>query len=186
MDKRKRFALISAVLIVLLIFLSVKKTDVFPMAFIAVPTMLYFVGKGIACLYRIIRRREAANNLVMLTGCVVGFFAVFLILMISTREISKLTQQRKAILQEIRPVFMKYKQDYGSFPKTLNSLVPDYIPEIPPVLIYNDKDRYYYRIQYNTWSEKGHEHAGFHFHGMTGPDSGVGYDIEEDKFEYHK
>ncbi len=186
MDKKKRFALTSAALIALFIFLSVRKTDMFPMAFIMVPITLYFIGKGIVCLYRIIRRREIANNLVMLTVCVVGFFAVFLISMISVSEISKLTQQRKAILREIRPVFMKYKKDYGSFPKTLNSLVPDYIPEIPLVLTYNDKDRYYYRIQYNTWSENGHEHAGFRFHGMTGPDSGVGYDIEEDKFEYQK
>lgn len=186
MDKKKRFALTSAALIAIIIFLSVIKTDMFPMAFIMVPITLYFIGKGIACLYRIIRRREIADNLVMLAVSVVGFFAVFLISMNSAGEISKLTQQRKAVLREVRPVFMKYKKDYGSFPKTLNSLAPDYIPEIPLVLTYNDKDKYYYRIQYSTWIENGHEHAGFRFHGMTGPDSGVSYDIEEDKFEHEK
>ena len=91
---------------------------------------------------------------------------------------SELTAQRTQVLRELRPVFLKYTEDNKRFPENLDQMVPNYLEEIPAVLLDDDTQDSYKRIAYSGEKETGI----FSYHSMRGPDSGITYDIAKDEF----
>lgn len=148
--------------------LSSKKGAFAAGVLVVFPAMIYFVAKGI----------EYIKRPLVLGLCIVGFFGVWVPVMMDSFRMGDLAKQREAAVREIRPVIMEYREDHGRFPEKLEVLVPDYISEIPPTLIYNEQDEYYHRVEYYAPGPY------FRFYNFRGPDSGVTYDIEKDEFEY--
>ena len=50
-------------------------------------------------------------------------------------ELLEINKNRDIAFVEIRPALMRYKEEQGTFPDTLNKLVPKYIISIPDVLL---------------------------------------------------
>jgi hypothetical protein len=80
------------------------------------------------------------------------------------------------ILKELRPLFMKYKTEKGTYPASLDDLVPEYIPEVPRELVNNGEDDPYRKISYTL--EGGRPF--FYFRTIRGPDSAAIYNVDED------
>ncbi|MDU9048479.1 MAG: hypothetical protein Q3M30_06490 [Candidatus Electrothrix sp. Rat3] len=83
-------------------------------------------------------------------------------------------------MRELRPIFLEYAEDNKHFPENLDQMVPDYLAEIPAVLLKDSTDDSYKRIEYFGREETGI----FSYHTMRGSDSGVIYDIAKDKFTH--
>jgi hypothetical protein len=84
-------------------------------------------------------------------------------------------------VQELRPIFIQYRKDHGTYPAALEDLVPGYISEIPAELVNTGRNDSYSKIFYALQSE---EEALFLFHTIRGPDSSVIYKIHNDSFWY--
>jgi hypothetical protein len=84
-------------------------------------------------------------------------------------------------MQELRPVFIQYRQDNGTYPSALDDLVPGYIQEIPAELINDGREDPYKKIYYEL---QGEDQALFYFRTIRGPDSAAVYNINEDTFWY--
>jgi hypothetical protein len=83
-------------------------------------------------------------------------------------------------MRDIRPAFLKYRQDHGSYPESLTGLVPDYLDGIPPQLVNNGGEDQYRMISYVLQDGR----PVFHYRIMRGPDSSAQYDLQDDAFRY--
>lgn len=80
---------------------------------------------------------------------------IFTALLLSNRGLRELTAQREQILRELRPIFLEYAEDNKHFPENLDQMVPDYLAEIPAVLLKDSTDDSYKRIEYFGREETG-------------------------------
>ena len=65
-------------------------------------------------------------------------------------EIKALNMSREAALAEIQPFLMRYKNEQGAFPETLEQLVPGYISAIPAVLQHSENIDPKLRVKYES------------------------------------
>ena len=184
--KRKRPEI--AVLIVSLIWLFVlyyvsSHTDMFGAVLVGFPLLLFL---GIAFLKYTIRalrtrafRRHAAVILVTLLGIPAAWAMVSTV---SDQGLRHLNEERKKLFQELRPVFLRYRQEHGTFPEFLDDLVPTYLKRIPTALVNDGAKDPYKKITYTGNEEDGK----FHFHSIRGPDSSTWYSMAENRYKYQE
>jgi hypothetical protein len=100
----------------------------------------------------------------------------------SNRDLADLTKMRRSTLTEIRPVLLRYKAETGSFPRTLELLVPKHLPQVPTVLQNAPDVEPAKRIQYESLGDT----ARFTYHVIRGPDSTEVFDVTSNKFQLNK
>jgi len=86
---------------------------------------------------------------------------------------SELTKKRIQIIKALEPVFVKYLDEKGHYPKTLQDLIPYYMQVIPNELINDGIDEPYKKISYTL--EKGQPIFCFRTH--RGPDSAASFNV---------
>ena len=177
MINKKSYAIVSLTLVTLPFFGAIF-LDTFTTAFLAIPAMLYLSAVILKVISLLIRRKQVRDNLVILVTALLFLPVIYTALLLSNRGMSELTAQRTQVLRELRPVFLKYTEDNKRFPENLDQMVPNYLEEIPAVLLDDDTQDSYKRIAYSGEKETGI----FSYHSMRGPDSGITYDIAKDEF----
>jgi hypothetical protein len=100
----------------------------------------------------------------------------------SNADLADLTKLRRSTLAELRPVLLRYQAETGSFPRTLELLVPNYLPRIPPELQNRADVEPAKRIQYESVGDM----ARFTYHVIRGPDSTEAFDVASNKFQRNK
>lgn len=97
------------------------------------------------------------------------------------KDIRQLNQQRQVVFVEIRPLFLRYKAEHGDFPQSLEQLVPDYMDEVPEVLINAENESSkILKIDYQSSKNT----AKFVFNVTHVPNLGASYDIEKGIYDY--
>lgn len=97
------------------------------------------------------------------------------------KDIRQLNEQRRFAFIQTRPAFLKYRAEHHKFPSHLEQLIPDYLFEIPSVLMNTDSvESNNLKINYRVNKGK----AKFIFHVSHGFMSAVSYDISADKYKY--
>jgi hypothetical protein len=180
MRKYRKFAITAAVLLVLP-WLAALKLDMFSTMLACFTAFIFFFASFILAIVRMITRREIKHNLIIMGLSVLLTFSLGIPAKVSNRGLYELTAKRKVIMQELRPVFVQYRQDNGTYPSALEDLVPKYIQEIPAELVNDGRDDSYEKIFYEL---EGEEKAVFIFRTIRGPDSAAIYNIHEDSFWY--
>jgi hypothetical protein len=100
----------------------------------------------------------------------------------SNKDLTELSKARRAALTELRPIILRYRADTGSFPKTLEALVPQYVPQIPAVLLNVPDVEPAKRIRY----EPTDDNVRFSYHVIRGPDSTEVFDVVKNSFIRNK
>ena len=180
MKKYRKFAITAAVLLALP-WWAAFRLDMFGTALACFPAFVFFVASFIAATVRMIKQKEILYNLIIMGLSVLLAVSLGGPAGVSNQGLSSLTAKRKVIMQELRPVFIQYRQDNGTYPSALEDLVPGYIPEIPAELVNDGRDDPYKKISYEL---QGEEEALFIFRTIRGPDSAATYDIHNDSFWY--
>jgi hypothetical protein len=145
---------------------------------LCLPAVIFFFVSFIIAVVRVITRKGIKHDLIIMGLCVLLTFSLGLPTRVANRGLYELTAKRKAAMQELRPVFIQYRHDNGTYPAALEDLVPGYISEIPVELINDGRDDPYGRIFYEVQGEE----AIFIFHTIRGPDSAATYNIHKDSF----
>ncbi|MEY2633973.1 MAG: hypothetical protein RIR00_2627 [Pseudomonadota bacterium] len=96
----------------------------------------------------------------------------------ANRDLRQLSEQRRAELQRIRPVLLRYRVEQGEFPLRLQQLVPGYLAEIPPSLREEAESEPARRIRYQRQGDQ----AEFVYHLLRGPDSSELFEVESGRF----
>ncbi|XCN72697.1 MAG: hypothetical protein Q3M24_20785 [Candidatus Electrothrix aestuarii] len=177
MINKKSYAIVSLTLMILPFFGAIY-FDTFTTAFLAVPAMLYLSAVILKAASLLIKRKHVHDNALIMVTALLFLPVIFTALLLSNRGLRELTAQREQMLQELRPVFLKYAEDNKRFPENLEQMVPNYLEEIPIVLLNDKRKDSYKRIAYSGEQETGV----FSYHSMRGPDSGITYDIAKDEF----
>jgi hypothetical protein len=164
-----------------LVWLAAFTLDVFGTMMLCMPAIIYFFASFILAFVRMIKRKGFKDNLIIMGLSVLLIFSVGIPLNIASRDLYELTAKRKTTMQELRPVFIQYRQDNGAYPLALEDLVPGYISTIPAALVNDDRDDPYGKIRYVLQAE---EEPIFIFHTIRGPDSAAVYNIHKDSFWY--
>ena len=162
MKKYRKFAIISAVLLAL-VWWAALTLDMFGTMMLCMPTIIFFFASFILAFVRMVTRKGIKHNLIIMGLCVLLTFSLGIPAKMANRGLYKLTAMRKATMQELRPVFIQYRQDNGTFPTALEDLVPGYIQEIPAELVNDGRDDPYREISYELHGE---DEAVFVFHTM--------------------
>ena len=179
MINKKSYAIVSLTLLILPFFGAIY-LDTFTTAFLAIPAMLYLSAVILKATSLLIRQKQVRDNLVILVTALLFLPVIYTALLLSNRGMRELTAQRTQVLRELRPMFLKYAEDNKRFPERLDQMVPNYLEEIPAVLLKNSTNDSYRKIEYS-----GREATGiFFYHSIRGPDSGITYDIAKDEFTY--
>ena len=179
MINKKSYAIVSLTLLILPFFGAIY-LDTFTTAFLAIPAMLYLSAVILKATSLLIRQKQVRDNLVILVTALLFLPVIYTALLLSNRGMRELTAQRTQVLRELRPMFLKYAEDNKRFPERLDQMVPNYLEEIPAVLLNNSTNDSYRKIEYS-----GREATGFFFYySIRGPDSGITYDIAKDEFTY--
>lgn len=97
-------------------------------------------------------------------------------------DLTDLTNIRRAALAELRPVLLRYKLEKGSFPQTLDLLVPKYLPQVPRILQNAPDVEPVKRIHYESLGDS----ARFSYHVIRGPDSTEIYDVAGNSFQRNR
>ncbi|MCI5119031.1 MAG: hypothetical protein D3913_14035, partial [Candidatus Electrothrix sp. LOE1_4_5] len=177
MINKKSYAKVSLILVSLPFFGAIY-LDTFTTAFLAVPAMLYLSAVILKATSLLIRRKQVRDNLVILVTALLFLPVTYSALLLSNRGMRELTAQRTQVLRKLRPVFLEYAEDNKRFPENLDQMVPNYLKEIPAVLLNDNRKDSYKRIAYSGEKETGT----FSYHSMRGPDSSISYDIAKDEF----
>ena len=177
MKKYRKFMITSAVFLALA-WLAAFTLDAFRTMLLCMPAILYFFASFILAFVRMVTKKGVKHNLIIMGLCVLLTFSLGIPAKVSNRGLYELTAKRKATMQELRPVFIQYRQDKGTYPPTLADLVPEYISEIPSELVNDGSDDPYRKISYEVQGEE----AVFSFRTVRGPDSWAVYNIHKDSF----
>lgn len=100
----------------------------------------------------------------------------------SNSDLTELTRVRRAALSELRPVLLRYRADTGSFPQTLEILVPQYLPQVPAVLLNAPDAEPVKCIRYEVLTDT----VRFSYHVIRGPDSTEVFDVVKNDFSANK
>ena len=177
MKKYRNFMITSAVFLALA-WLAALTLDAFSTMLLCMPAIIYFFASFIFAFVRMITKKGIKHNLIIMGLCVLLAFSLGIPAKMSNRGLHELTAKRKAIMRELRPVFIQYRQDNGTYPSALADLVPEYISEIPSELVNDGRDDPYRKIFYEVQGED----AVFSFRTIRGPDSAATYNIHKDSF----
>ena len=180
MGKYRKFV-ITASVILALVWCAAFTLDVFGTFGLCLAAFIFFLATFILAAVRLIGRKEIKYNLIIMGLSVLLGASLILPPRVANRGLHQLTAKRKVLLQELRPVFIQYRKDHGTYPAALEDLVPAYLAQIPPELVNDGRSDSYSKIYYSLQSE---EEPTFLFHSARGPDSGVIYDIHKDSFWY--
>ncbi|MDQ7089648.1 MAG: hypothetical protein Q9M50_03265 [Methylococcales bacterium] len=123
--------------------------------------------------------RLIQNILALVIVFVIFSSPVAYFFLVIDKDIRELNQQRRFAFKKIRPAFLNYKTDHFRFPRYLEALVPDYLLEIPDVLITPKKTNHgILKINY-----QGDENtAKFTFYISYLPLSGIDYEVMSDQY----
>lgn len=88
-------------------------------------------------------------------------------------DLIELAKRREADLATLRPALLKYRDDKGAFPKSLDDLVPTYVRAIPDSLRDSAGAESLRRVSYQS-DGRG---ARVVYRGHRGPDSRLSYDV---------
>jgi len=176
-----RYLVISALLLGLSLCMAFY-SDMFWTSAVVLPAWIYFGAKIVAASVRILRNKDRKRHLIILGSALAFVGGLFLVVLMSDQGLNALTRQREQALREIRPILLKYKDDHGSFPKTLDGLVPEYLPRIPDILVNAGQHDPYKRITYYLVDGK----PVFLYRYVRGPDSRASYDVVADVFSRDK
>ena len=177
MKKYRKFTITSAVLLALVWWASLT-LDAFGTMLLCMPAIIYFFASFILAFVGMITRKGIKHNLIIMGLCALLTFSLGIPAKVANRGLYELTAKRKAAMQELRPVFIQYRKDKGTYPSSLADLVPEYISEIPSELLNDGRDDPYRKIFYEVQGEE----AVFSFHTIRGPDSWATYNIHKDSF----
>lgn len=97
-------------------------------------------------------------------------------------DLTDLTRIRRSALAELRPVLLRYKQEKGGFPQTLDLLVPEYLPQVPLALQNAPDVEPVKRIRYESVGGS----ARFTYHVIRGPDSTEMFDVAGNSFQRNR
>ncbi len=100
----------------------------------------------------------------------------------SNDDLADLTRIRRSKLAELRPVLLRYKAETGSFPGTIELLVPAYLPRVPTELQDVPGVEAAKRIQYESLGGT----ARFTYHVIRGPDSTEVFDVGSNEFRLNR
>jgi hypothetical protein len=170
-----RFAIIAAAFLALPLSYAFT-SDMLGTAVVSLPALIFLVASLILGLMRIFQKEQRRYNTIIVGFCLFLIPSLGIPIGISNRGLHDLTQKRVKILKGLRPVFMKYRTETGAYPGSLEELVPDYIPKVPPELVNDGKDDPYKKISYAL--EGGRPF--FYFRTIRGPDSRAIYNVAED------
>jgi len=180
MRKYMKFAIASAVFLALVWWVALS-LDMFGTMLACFAAFVFFLASFILALTNLIKRKEIRYNLIIMGLSVLLIFSLGIPAKFANRGLYELTAKRKVIMQELRPVFIQYRQDHGTYPYALEDLVPGYIQEIPAELVNDGSEDPYKKIYYEF---QGEDQALFYFRTIRGPDSAAVYNINEDTFWY--
>jgi len=180
MRKYRKFAIASAVFLAL-VWWAAFTLDMFGTMLAFFPAFIFFLASFILAMVRLIRRKEIKRNLIIMGLSVLLTFSLGIPAKVANRGLYELTAKRKVIMQQLRPVFIQYRHDNGTYPSALEDLVPGYIQEIPAELVNDGREDPYKKIYYEL---QGEDQALFYFRTIRGPDSAAVYNINEDTFWY--
>jgi len=170
-----RFAIIAAAFLALP-YSCAFTSDMLGTAVVSLPALIFLVASLILGLMKIFQEEQRRYNTIIIGCCLFLIPSLGIPIGISNRGLHDLTQKRVKIFRGLRPVFMKYRMETGVYPGSLEELVPDYIPKVPPELVNDGKDDPYKKISYAL--EGGRPF--FYFRTIRGPDSAAIYNVAED------
>lgn len=182
MKKYRKFAITTAIFLAL-VWGAAFKLDVLSTMMVCFLASIFFLAGFIWAAVKLITRKEIKYNLIIMGACVLLTFSLIIPPLAANHGLNELTAKRKVILQELRPAFIQYRQDNGTYPSALEDLAPKYIPEIPPELVNDGHDDPYKKIFYAL---QGEEEALFIFHTVRGPDSAAIYNVHKNSFWYDR
>lgn len=171
---KKKFIRFSVVSILLLSapYYMAYASDTFSTMVVALPALLYFFSGTLFSLARCLQKKEVRYHLIRFSSSLVLMFSLVVPLNLSDHGLRELTRKRMAIIKELRPVFIQYCSDNGHYPRSLDELVPVYIPAIPDELVNDGESDGYKKITYDP------THGPiFYFRTMRGPDSAASLDV---------
>lgn len=167
-----KFYLIGFVLLVLPYYMAFAG-DTFSVAVVSLPALLFFISHFILSAVRLLGKKGVKINVVKSMSSVILIVSLGIPLNLSDQGLRELTQKRIQIINELKPVFVKYYSENGCFPKSLEDLVPNYIKAIPEELINDGKKDPYKRIYYELTGGE----PKFYFRTIRGPDSSASLNV---------
>jgi hypothetical protein len=168
MRKYIKFYILAAALSALPCYIAATN-DTFTTGLSAFPAVLFFLSSLIISLIKTFRKEERKYHLIKAISSLVLILSLIIPIKLSDRGMGELTKKRIQIINGLEPVFVKYLDEKGHYPKTLQDLIPDYMQAIPNELINHGIDDPYKKISYAL--EKGQPI--FYFRTHRGPDSGA-------------
>ena len=166
-----------------LLYYMASTTDTLGASFVGLPLLFFLAITLITYSIRAVFRKELKRNIPVILLSILGIpLAFYMLFIVSDKGLRELNMERKRTFQDLRPIFLKYKQENGTFPKDLDDLVPKYINQIPPSLINEGKEDPYKKISYSANGED----AIFWFHSHRGPDSSIWYSMAKNRYEHQE
>ncbi len=169
--------IIAATVLLCLSLWSAYALDTFATMVLSLPAILLFLTVALKAVIKAVKLKSP-RELQPLMIAAVGFALLFSAFRMSDHGLADLTQEREIKMRELRPLIIKYKEDKGEYPKSLELLVPRYIAKIPDVLgASSENGDAYRRLTYEIEQGK----PVFRYRVLRGPDSGATFDIESGK-----
>lgn len=170
--------IIAATALVCLSLWSAYSLDSFGTMVLSLPAFLLFLTVALNAIIKAVKLKNP-RELKPLIIATFGFALLFLAFKMSDHGLANLTKERERKMTELRPVIMKYKEEKGEYPKSLDLLVPRYISKIPDALeASSENGDVYRRLTYEIEDGK----PIFRYRVLRGPDSGAMFNIESGKF----
>ena len=138
MNKYIKFYLIAFVLLVLPYYTAFT-SDTFGVGIVSFPAFIFFISSFLFYAVRLILRKNVKISSIKTISSLILIVSLGIPLHLSDRGLRELTRKRVQIINELKPVFVKYRSENGCFPVSLEDLVPEYIEAIPKELINNGK-----------------------------------------------
>jgi len=175
--KMTKRTIIAAVALVSLSFWAAYSFDSFGTMVLSLPAFLLFLTVALNAIVKAVKLKNT-KELKPLLIATVGFALLFSAFKMSDHGLASLTKERERKMVELRPIIMKYKEERGEYPKSLDLLVPRYISKLPDILgASSENGDSYKRLTYDLENGK----PVFRYRVMRGPDSGAMFDVESGK-----
>ena len=180
-SKGEEIVIISISIIGLGVLLLASSQGSFAAAFFALPLLLFFGSLVLSSIIMAILKKDFKRYFRFIIAGFLGIpLTIFIFGFLADHDIRALTKERRQLFHDLRPIFLKYKQENHTFPIKLDDLVPKYILEIPPALICD--------IEVSEPSIKtimyfgDEKDAVFSYDTLRAPDSSEWYSIAENRY----
>lgn len=166
-------SLVVATVFLCLSFWASYSLDSFSTMLLSLPGLLFFLVSSLFMIQKSIDQKSL-QELKGLVVVAIGFALLVLSIRLSDHGLAELTKEREAAMAGLRPILLKYRDDQGAFPETLEALVPRYLAQVPHVLTpSSEQGDSYKQISYTVRDGK----ANFSYCIVRGPDSRASYDV---------